>query len=77
MATINLDEVLAMINERAGAVKNQLAALRGQGEKNVNIGDMLQLQFNMNGLTQLVECGTSMQSALHASVMSISRNMKQ
>lgn len=77
MAAINLDEILAMLNERQGSVSNQLQQLRGQGDKNVNIGDMLQLQFNMNGLTQLAECATSMQSALHASAMSISRNLKQ
>ncbi len=72
---IQCEELVAIINEEMCKVKDQVRALKAQGDQ-VSIGDMFELQMRMNHLSQISEAGTQFVSATHQALISMARNLK-
>lgn len=73
--SFDFNSLVQILSEAADQAKNQITAISGLGDK-VAIGDMFNMQMQMNKLSQMTEMLTSVLSASNASIMSMARNMK-
>ena len=72
----SIDDLFTIVNEATDAAKKQLDAVKARGSKNISIGEMFEMQMLMNQLSQLSEATTSVVSASHTAIQSMSRNVK-
>lgn len=57
--------------------KTKLDEIKAKSREDINIGDMFEMQMLMNKLSQTSEMSSSIVSACHQALMSLSRNIKQ
>lgn len=64
-----------LIGDQTNAVKSKLSLLQAAGSE-ISIGDMFEMQFLMNQLSQMSEMSNSLISATNSSISSMARNLK-
>lgn len=57
--------------------KTKLHEIKGKGHDEVSIGDMFEMQMFMNKLSQSSEMASSVLSACHQALITLSRGIKQ
>lgn len=67
--------LVSILSQATQQAKNEINQISGL-QNNVAIGDMFNMQMQMNKLSQMTEMLTSVLSASNASIMSMARNMK-
>lgn len=71
----SLTALITIINEAAANVKNLIQNAQSKGSA-INIGDMFDVQFAMNKLSQLSEMTTNVISAANQATIDMTRNIK-
>jgi aerobic-type carbon monoxide dehydrogenase small subunit (CoxS/CutS family) len=73
--SFDFQTLISILSQATQAAKDEIATISGL-QNNVAIGDMFNMQMQMNKLSQMTEMLTSVLSASNASIMSMARNMK-
>lgn len=73
--SFKIDELKGFVNDLAQDVKTKLEKIQSSKDS-VSIGDMFDMQFAMNKLSQASEMTTSMASAMSQAASSIARGVK-
>jgi hypothetical protein len=71
----SLTELITVINQAAANVKNLINNAQTKGSS-ISIGDMFDVQFAMNKLSQLSEMTTNVISAANQATIDMARNVK-
>ncbi len=64
------------LNDAATVVKTHLDLIKNKDPKDINIGDMFEMQLKMNRLSQLSDMTTNVVSASNQAITGITRNVK-
>ena len=65
-----------IINDAMKVAKDKLLDIKSKKSEEISIGQMFEMQFLMNNLSQLSEMTTAVVSASNASLMSMARAIK-
>lgn len=65
-----------VINDAMKTAKDKLVEIKTKKSEDISIGQMFEMQFLMNNLSQLSEMTTAVVSAANASLMSMARAIK-
>ena len=74
-SSISFDFLKGVVNQASQQVKSKLEKIKAN-QSAIGIGDMFEMQMNMNHLAQVSEMATSVISSMHQSVNSMARNVK-
>lgn len=73
--SFDFQTLIQFITDRTNTVKTKLNEIKSQGSS-VSIGDMFEMQFDMNMLSQASEASSSIISAANTAILSMARNTK-
>lgn len=71
-----IDMLTSVINDAMKTAKEKLLDIKSKKSEEISIGQMFEMQFLMNNLSQLSEMTTAVVSASNASLMSMARAIK-
>ncbi|CRX38003.1 DUF5407 family protein [Estrella lausannensis] len=74
--SFQFDMLKSVINDAMKTAKEKLVEIKTKKSEEISIGQMFEMQFLMNNLSQLSEMTTSVVSAANASLMSMARAIK-
>lgn len=74
--SFEFDTLKAVINDAMKTAKEKLVEIKTKKSEEISIGQMFEMQFLMNNLSQLSEMTTAVVSAANASLMSMARAIK-
>lgn len=74
--SFQFDMLKTVINDAMKTAKEKLIEIKTKKSEEISIGQMFEMQFLMNNLSQLSEMTTSVVSAANASLMSMARAIK-
>lgn len=72
----NVTHIKDIIHEAEALVIDKLTKIKGKAQDEVNIGDLFDMQWMMNKLSQLSEMSSAVLAAAHQSVSAMNRNIK-
>lgn len=71
-----LEHLQQTIKDAEAVVLEKLTSIKNKASDEINIGDMFDMQWMMNKFSQLSEMSSSVVSASHTAISSMSRNIK-
>jgi len=75
--SFQIDMLKGVINDAVKAARCKLNEIKSKKSEEISIGQMFEMQFLMNNLSQLSEMTTSVVGAMNQSLNSIARAIKQ
>lgn len=73
---ISIEFLTEHVEEAASWVKEKLAQLEAKAKDEISIGDMFKMQLVMNKLSQTSDMASSVASATHQAITSLTRGIK-
>ena len=73
---VSMKELFALVNDSVKKAKTQLQKISDKGQDNVSIGDVFEMQFLMNQLSELCDMASNTVAASHAAIVGMARNVK-
>lgn len=71
-----IEGLQSLIKDAEAIVLEKLTSIKTKAKEEVNIGDMFDMQWMMNKLSQLSEMTSAVVGAAHQAVSSMNRNIK-
>jgi len=75
--SFQIDMLKGIINDAVKTARGKLNEIKSKKSEEISIGQMFEMQFLMNNLSQLSEMTTSVVGAMNQSLNSIARAIKQ